>query len=149
MREQSQVPRFQATDPSIHLLICQHLNLAKVLAVHEDKNGKHAWVQSSCNAKKISYVSVLITTYVPGEKLTNAALNSKRPGEYTFSLIRGSMIAYVYLPSPSDSFVQNAPGSYYIPDKLLHMLQSIDIPMWINSFEAHRSSKAGQRLGPQ
>lgn len=126
----------------------QVLNLAKVLSVHEDKNGEHSWVKSAINPKKISYVSVLITTYTPGQNVTYSCLNPKSPAQYTFSLIRGTHIAYVYSPSLANHFDLIAPGSYSIPEKLLLMLRLVNIPKWIQQFENHVTSKGRKRLTP-
>ncbi|EGG09761.1 uncharacterized protein MELLADRAFT_95235 [Melampsora larici-populina 98AG31] len=122
----------------------QYFYLGRVLAIFEHNAGKHAWVSEAHSRANISYVSLEIYEYHPGQTNIQAAHQQERPNEWTFSHIPAKFIAYLFTPPCEDSdFIFLGPGHYQVPTCLVDLIATS--PVWQRLFLPKSHKKTRQR----
>ncbi|EGG06081.1 uncharacterized protein MELLADRAFT_87499 [Melampsora larici-populina 98AG31] len=123
--------------------------LGRVLAIFEHHSGKHAWVPESSSRTKLSYVSLEIYRYSPGQTTIHAAHQPDLPNEWTFSHLAAKFIVYLYSPKGDDSdFIYIEPGLYQVPNVLVNFIstcsawQSLFLPKKPKKLYQKRAKKA-------
>ncbi|EGG09346.1 uncharacterized protein MELLADRAFT_96245 [Melampsora larici-populina 98AG31] len=119
--------------------------LGRVLAIFEHHSGKHAWVPESSSRAKLSYVSLEIYRYSPGQTTIHAAHQQDLPNEWTFSHLAAKFIVYLYSPQGDDpDFTNLGPGHYRVPDVLVNFISTA--PAWQSLFLPKKTKKVYQKL---
>ncbi|EGG10869.1 uncharacterized protein MELLADRAFT_92216 [Melampsora larici-populina 98AG31] len=116
-----------------------------VVVVKQDHNtGKHAWVQEAQSPTKLSYVSLEIYCYSPGQTMIQAAHQKDLPNKYTFSHLPAKYIDYLFSPEGDDSgFVMLGTGQYQVPEVFVELIATL--PAWQRPFLPKTVKKSGQR----
>ncbi|EGG02170.1 uncharacterized protein MELLADRAFT_91589 [Melampsora larici-populina 98AG31] len=122
----------------------QYFYLGQVLAVFEHHSGKHAWIAEAHSREKVSYVSLKIYQYKPGQAIIQAAHNEELPNEFTFSHLPAKYIAYVFTPQHDESvFLLLESGHYQVPSLLDYLIASR--PAWQRLFSPQGVKKSSHR----
>lgn len=111
------------------------LHLARTVVVYEYISGKHAFVTSATNRKKVSHVGAQILYYNPAWPVAMAECENT-PDSWTFALLDAPDIVYVFKPSDTVNFGLVSQGCYSIPSVIRDMLRNVDIKKLIERYES-------------